>query len=90
MVPLERRATLNDWPRNGRTVMDVTKLADEIGALRYKSEYRFQFGQPFYATLSKGDLHGVLQALEDRGFTLVPHVESPSLHNERYPEHETT
>jgi hypothetical protein len=70
--------------------MNIAKLADEIGALRYKAEYRFQSGQPFYATLSKGDLRGVLQALEDRGYAVVPHVESPSLHNETRSEHETT
>jgi hypothetical protein len=69
--------------------MDTAKLADEIGALRYKAEYRFQSGQPFYATLSKGDLRGILQALADRGYAVVPHVESPSLRHEGHPEHET-
>jgi hypothetical protein len=66
--------------------MDVEKLASEIGELRYKAEHHFEFGQPFYETLSEGDLRGVLVALETRGFTLVctqqPNMESPSICNE--------
>jgi hypothetical protein len=63
--------------------MNAAKLAEEIGNLRYKADYGFECGKPFYQTLSQGDLRAILSALESRGFSLVherqPHLESPSI-----------
>jgi len=63
--------------------MDAAKLAREIGNLRYKAEYGFEFGEPFYQTLSQGDLRAILTALNRRGFSVVHDrrgdVDSPSI-----------
>jgi hypothetical protein len=63
--------------------MDTTKLAKDIGNLRYETEYRFESGAPCYQTLREGDIRGILVALRDRGFTISrqnqAHVESPPL-----------
>ena len=64
-------------------VMDTAKLANDIGTLRYETEYRFESGAPCYQTLREGDIRGILIALRDRGFTISrqdqAHVESPPL-----------
>jgi hypothetical protein len=74
--------------------MNIAKLANEIGSLRYEAEYRFESGEPFYQTLSKGDLRGVLAALERRGFVIVhdqrAHMESPSIFSDEDQDRETT
>ena len=74
--------------------MDIAKLANEIGNLRYQTAYQFDFGKPFHQTLSEGDLRGVLAALESRGFKVVhnrqPHVESPSLYSDEHQENQMT
>jgi hypothetical protein len=68
-------------------VMDTAKLANDIGTLRYETEYRFESGAPCYQTLREGDIRGILVALRDRGFTISrqeraqdqAHVEAPPL-----------
>jgi hypothetical protein len=63
--------------------MDTAKLANDIGTLRYETEYRFESGAPCLQTLREGDLRGILIALRDRGFTISrqnqAHVESPPI-----------
>ncbi len=63
--------------------MDITKLAKDIGTLRYETEYRFESGAPCHQTLREGDLRGILVALRDRGFKISrenkAHVESPPI-----------
>ena len=65
--------------------MDITKLAKDIGTLRYQTEYRFESGAPCHQTLREGDLRGILIALRDRGFTISrsreneARVESPPI-----------
>jgi hypothetical protein len=64
-------------------VMDITKLAKDIGNLQYETEYRFESGASCYQTLREGDVRGILTALRDRGFTISrtgeSHVDSPSI-----------
>src|ERR1700729_598338 len=64
-----------------RSVMDIARLAKDIGNLRYEAEYRFESGAPYYQTLREGDVRGILIALRDRGYTISreneAHVESP-------------
>ena len=64
--------------------MDATKLAKDIGTLRYETEYRFESGAPCHQTLREGDIRGILVALRDRGFTISrqnqAHIESPSIY----------
>ena len=50
--------------------MDITKLAKDIGTLRYETEYRFESGAPCQQTLREGDIRGILAALQDRGFKI--------------------
>lgn len=65
--------------------MDITKLAKDIGTLRYETEYRFKSGAPCHQTLREGDIRGILIALRDRGFKIwrssenEAHVESPPI-----------
>ena len=75
------------WLRNGAVIAmqnpDIARLADEIGTLRYTTEYRFESGAPYWQTLRAADIRGILVALHDRGFVVCRdnevHVEAPSI-----------
>ena len=73
--------------------MDITKLAKDIGTLRYETEYRFESGASCFQTLREGDIRGILAALRDRGFTLSreneAHVVSPPIVAAEHGEQET-
>jgi hypothetical protein len=43
-----------------RPAMDIARLAEHIGNLRYEAEYRFESGAPYYQTLREGDVRGIL------------------------------
>jgi hypothetical protein len=74
-------------------VMDIAKLAKEIGNLQYETEYRFESGMQCLQTLREGDLRGILNALRDRGFIISreneARVESPSICTAEHSEQET-